>query len=660
MRKKLRRYSFGGALDEQSPIVMASRAPISFAPQAPILPQSIESVFTPWGSIPKDKFIERYGQKVFDKTVGAKPARFPQYQKFDEGGEVEEPNEIEMSKSSFMKEHKRLLKVLKSGSKTDRLKEYERQSTEVSKYGLGGFLQNVGVGLGDNALSLFGGGNLLDDAYTKDGQGRTFRGITDVTGKIQEIGGQAAATALGGPMAGAALGQFQSGLKGATQSNKPQRNTQMIGDQLGNIAGLGAQFYAGNPVPTFGKGGVNMYGYGGVTPAEVEGEENVQLPNGFGVQFDGPLHQNGGIPTMLPEGSKVFSDRLKPLGSKKTFAELNKPNVSSINKSTKLSDNIGGQDRRYSNNTMDMTNKKSDRLFNEQEELKEMNFNKDLSKVYKKYGYGGNIFKSPILKNGYPTAPLPNGLETPDYAYGGDVTDDTNPYDFNNLQGPANMGPSTYGSTRVATPNLEGYNNPESNPNATSFNWNKALNTAGTYAPVAYNVGMGLFSKVNKLNPSDYQVNTPIKWDDISDDTSRRDINSSYNQGLYNMKNSGNYRLSGQIGLANSKADQLARSSERISNLNKQGRFSALQSDINRQFQNKEARFKVEDYNNQAYGARQQMLARGLGQVSEIAQKNDYNNKYMDLLPSIFDNPFSQRTFNDYKANNSWRIKRGR
>jgi len=45
--------------------------------------------------------------------------------------------------------------------------------------------------------------------------------------------------------------------------------------------------------------------------AEVEGGETAMNPNGVLMQFNGPSHEQGGIPTMLEGGTKVFSDHLK-------------------------------------------------------------------------------------------------------------------------------------------------------------------------------------------------------------------------------------------------------------------------------------------------------------------------------------------------------------
>ena len=60
--------------------------------------------------------------------------------------------------------------------------------------------------------------------------------------------------------------------------------------------------------------------------AEVEGGETAMNPNGVLMQFNGPSHENGGIPTMLEGGTKVFSDHLKvPVGVQKELG-IKRPN----------------------------------------------------------------------------------------------------------------------------------------------------------------------------------------------------------------------------------------------------------------------------------------------------------------------------------------------
>lgn len=57
---------------------------------------------------------------------------------------------------------------------------------------------------------------------------------------------------------------------------------------------------------------------------EIEGGEYLQLPDMSAEMAYGPSHSRGGIETSLPEGTKVYSNHLKPMGSKKTFAQIAK------------------------------------------------------------------------------------------------------------------------------------------------------------------------------------------------------------------------------------------------------------------------------------------------------------------------------------------------
>jgi hypothetical protein len=69
-------------------------------------------------------------------------------------------------------------------------------------------------------------------------------------------------------------------------------------------------------------------------PVEVEGQEMYEMPNGQMGEFEGPSHENGGIPVALPEGTKVYSDRLKVNG--KTMADRKDKREKNIAKLEKL------------------------------------------------------------------------------------------------------------------------------------------------------------------------------------------------------------------------------------------------------------------------------------------------------------------------------------
>ena len=66
------------------------------------------------------------------------------------------------------------------------------------------------------------------------------------------------------------------------------------------------------------------YSSGGNNNVEVEGGEFIQLPNLETEMASGPSHANGGISTNLPDQTRVYSNSLKPEGSKKTFAQIAK------------------------------------------------------------------------------------------------------------------------------------------------------------------------------------------------------------------------------------------------------------------------------------------------------------------------------------------------
>jgi len=97
--------------------------------------------------------------------------------------------------------------------------------------------------------------------------------------------------------------------------------------------------------------------------AELELEETFQTPDGTVGRVDGPSHDNGGIEVNLPEGTRIFSDRLKHNG--KTFAKLTKPITTKIaNLEKKLKDNP--QDLATANSVY-LLNQQLDHYFDVQE-----------------------------------------------------------------------------------------------------------------------------------------------------------------------------------------------------------------------------------------------------------------------------------------------------
>jgi len=110
---------------------------------------------------------------------------------------------------------------------------------------------------------------------------------------------------------------------------------------------------------------------------EVELGESAMLPNGMNVEFGGETHENGGLETNLPEGTRIFSDRIK--SGKRTIASIAKPIQ---NKIEKLKDN----NSKAGQNTVKLFENQLDNLFNEQEEIKQIEDMKQQRKYFAKGG----------------------------------------------------------------------------------------------------------------------------------------------------------------------------------------------------------------------------------------------------------------------------------
>lgn len=140
------------------------------------------------------------------------------------------------------------------------------------------------------------------------------------------------------------------------------------------------------------KGSYIQYPNGGMNMqpnAEVEKQENSIAPDGEFTQFNGPSHEQGGIPVNLERGELIFSDKLK-FGNK-TFAQLNK--VNNTNKQDKVLDNPNAD--KISKKTAELLRmaklKNSENLFQQQEDLKQSKIDNYIKRMggTQKYPLGG-------------------------------------------------------------------------------------------------------------------------------------------------------------------------------------------------------------------------------------------------------------------------------
>lgn len=287
------------------------------------------------------------------------------------------------------------------------------QKPIIEKYPNGGlnkaldFTKNLGRFAADNALSTIGMDNVINQDSYQGAGANDFAKASNITGGINKamlpIGAGAAGFILGGPQGaqvGYMAGKGLQGLAGnynpndagggSTDYMKTQGNANQIG-QVGDTVGKIGMTAMGSGL--FANGGVQYTNGGnGQINGEVEKEENSIAPDGTFTQFSGSSHENGGIKTDLQSGELIFSDRLKPKGSKKTFADLNKK--FNTNKEDKLAED------KKSNNIQKLTAqlmkeakmKQSMALFQEQESLKQekvTNYAKRMGISPDKFSFGG-------------------------------------------------------------------------------------------------------------------------------------------------------------------------------------------------------------------------------------------------------------------------------
>jgi len=111
------------------------------------------------------------------------------------------------------------------------------------------------------------------------------------------------------------------------------------------------------------------YASEGINDVEIEGGEFIQLPNLETEIAEGPSHSNGGIPTNLPNQTRVYSNNLKPEGSKKTFAQLAK-NYDTTSYKKILDNNFAKQvDKDTAQIMMQRNQKILDQLFSDQQAM---------------------------------------------------------------------------------------------------------------------------------------------------------------------------------------------------------------------------------------------------------------------------------------------------
>ena len=156
--------------------------------------------------------------------------------------------------------------------------------------------------------------------------------------------------------------------------------------------------------------------------------------------------------------------------------------------------------------------------------------------------------------------------------------------------------------------------------------------------PALYNIGRGLFGKVNQLNVSDYQSRAKISPYEMNVDPQLAAVRSAYGTAMQAAKNAapgaGSY-LATLGNMANMRQQAIRDIYAQKENFDKAQKMEADKFNAQVESNNMTQDLAIQQYNDQALSARQNMLAAGLTQASEIAQglsSTDLQEKYLQTI----------------------------
>ena len=454
------------------------------------------------------------------------------------------------------------------------MKKNSKKNVDLEQYGWGGLL---GTGLGLALAPFTGGLSLAAGAAIGGGLG----------GQVDNIIGQSKQDKL--------QEEYLSKL-----NNKPNTNNQSY---------------------NYPQSDLSFYKYGGLVPnAEVENNEvlnvpnNQQLPidfnggdlsklaNGF-YEANGLNHSQGGIDVNIPEGTKIYSDKLKYISGKTYADEANKlsrdkskyEKILENKKSTKLNKDT-------SKRMLDKINKRLNELFIDQENNK-INTGK-IGPSGKRFALGG------LTPYGTPTANVDYSLAEMNTNIGGG---NNQGFNFPNISGDQIMG---------------------------------GLNTLGQLSPMLYNIYQGS-RPYQKLNEKDFQnkregeslelmkdrrynIEPELERNRLSTATFNRNLRES---GASKGQYLSNLSL-GSINKMRSDAEAFSRKQ------NVENQYKGEEAQMRSRFGDIAAsrKLNIQDINDRNESSRRRLLGSGLSNLSNYSQGRNVTNNQLEVLRSMFPN----------------------
>lgn len=372
------------------------------------------------------------------------------------------------------------------------------------------------------------------------------------------------------------------------------------------------------------------YAYGGMSQeelpqglanVEVEGGESVQMPSGESFDVDGPSHAEGGVPMNIPEGGRVYSDRLKFPGTGKTFSDHNSEISKKINKFEEVIDDPQATpiEKQTAKRMLEKLRGKQEEVFDMQQELNG-DFTGDNAQEME---MGGTVSRLPKASGGIF---IPKGLS-------------------------ASSGLKSYSpnlkinesSTKAALARSQGAS--RLSMKGDGFNWGKAGGIANDVlqaAPAIYNIAQGIFGKADTLDPEKF--NNPYEGAAIDAMRNRKfnidplleanRINySTANRNLSTAAKTRGELLSGYGANAygKSSADMTAWATKN----NEENKYKGELANMYAQLGNSRASnmLAIAEFNARSRAAKSNMLGTGITQLGALGQRYELNKnrRRMDL-----------------------------
>ena len=176
-------------------------------------------------------------------------------------------------------------------------------------------------------------------------------------------------------------------------------------------------------------------------------------------------------------------------------------------------------------------------------------------------------------------------------------------------------------------------------------------------APAAYNLGQGIFGRVQQLSPQDYMVAADIQPYQYNIDPQLRAADQSFAQGQEALRNAGlgggNYATNMQQ-LANSRNQAIGGLYADKQNADAASYNQAIAQNKAIESENLQRRMGVEDFNRQAEAAKTAMLQTGLQQLAQVSEGSQAKKIQMALMQALapeFANTMSYNSIADQYLN---------